>query len=552
VSGPKRKWVEGPFSAKEIADAEEWLLERSHQPQKDFILDPARFISLLCGRGTGKTFAELIRLLLVMMRGDVVTGKGAHCLYITDTRDHARDIVWSEFKGLIKDLGLEDRVHSNETRLVFSFANGSTLKLHGFGERDEIEKLRGITFHEVAIDESGLARADLLYRLVNEVIGPRLVGALVLLGTPGYSLEGLFYEVTRPASGTEDPQHRPYAKRDDYPADWDKWSSHAWSAKEGAEAGIRPLKRLWEEKLRLKASNGWSDTNPKWLREGLGQWAQDDATHVYAYRAFDDKGVEFNQWTPTIVPSSTRWAKLPPGWDSKTWGYGIAMDIGYKDAFALIALAYRYDGDRSIWQIGEFYKTKQSVPAIAALLVGPDRTAGSPQLAGIIGELGWPDFMVADLAGAGEWVERPMREEYGIVLKAADKHAKYKDPAIENVNADMFEGRIRVMKGSALATELSSLQWVFDANGRRLENPKQANHACDALLYGRIALGALLPSFDQKSEPKDTPSASSSAPARSSPPSAGRRKRDESGWSDGDASDGWSEGDAGGWTTGDW
>jgi hypothetical protein len=468
--------------------------------------------------------------------------------YLTDTRDHARGIVWAEFKALVKELGIEDRVHANETRLEFTFANGSLLKLHGFGERDEIEKLRGITWHEVAIDESGLARADILTRLVNEIIGPRLVGALVLLGTPGYSLEGLFYEVTRPASGTEDPQHRPYAKRDEYPEDWAKWSSHGWSAKEGAEAGIRPLKRLWEEKLRLKAQNGWSDTNPKWLREGLGQWAQDDATHVYAYRAYDDQGREHNQWTPEIALGSKRWSRPPPGWDPKTWGYGIAMDIGWKDAFALEAFGFRYEIDRTLWQIGEYYKTKQSARAIATLLIGPELDVGKP--GGIIGELGWPDFMVADLSGQGDRFVQEMRVEFGIVIVGADKHPKYKDPAIETVSGDLYDGHIRIMKGSALATELSTLQWVFDANGRRIENPKQANHATDSLLYGRIAVGALLPSFQtQKSEPQSTPSESaSSAPAPARKPLL-RRSEDE--WSDGDASDGWSSGDADGWGAGE-
>lgn len=544
MAGPKKHWVEGPFSAEEIAAAEKSLLARSHPPQRDFILDPGRLISLLCGRGTGKTFAELCRLLLIMMRGDTVTGGGANCLYVTDTRDHARAIVWAEFKALIKELDLVDRVHANETRLEFAFANGSLLKLHGFGERDEIEKLRGITWHEVALDESGLARTDLLERLVNEIIGPRLVGALVLLGTPGYSLDGLFYNLTRPAASSEEPQHRPYAKRDEYPEDWDKCSSHAWSAKEGAEAGIAPLKRLWEEKLRLKKSNGWSDTNPKWLREGLGQWAQDDATHVYAYRAYDDEGRELNQWSPAIVVASTRWSRLPPGFDPKTWGYGIAMDIGWKDAFAIEALAYRYEGSRDVWQIGEYYKTKQSARAIATLLIGPELNISKP--AGIIGELGWPDFMVADLAGAGEFFVRTMRDEFGIVVAAADKHAKYKDPAIESVNAEMFEGRIRVMKGSALATELSTLQRIVDANGRWIENPKQANHACDGLLYGRIALGALLPSFDQKVDPNATPSADTSAPTASRVAPPARARRDD-GWSDGDASDGWSDGGNDGW-----
>ena len=46
---------------------------------------------------------------------------------------------------------------------------------------------------------------------------------------------------------------------------------------------------------------------------------------------------------------------------------------------------------------------------------------------------------------------------------------------------------------SALAGELVGLQWIVDSNGRRLENPKQPNHATDALLYFRMSVSALLP-----------------------------------------------------------
>lgn len=524
------------FTASEIAIVESRIRASTHPRQCDFIFDVAVRISLLCGRGAGKTTAELFRLILVMLRGDRVSNsKGANCLYVAKNREQARGIVWSDLKDLIYRLGFESLAKFDEVRSELTLANGSFLKLLGFDERDEIEKARGKTWHEVAIDETGSARTDILARFIDEVIGPRLVGAIVLLGTPGYLLEGTFYEATRPGSD----MHRPYADRDQPgPEGW-IWSSHAWSVKDGADAGIAAIRQLYERQLADKAVKGYSDSNPKWLREGMGQWAQDDTTNVYVYRARDEAGAEFNQWTPIASPlHSTRWARLPPQWDPKTWSYAIAMDIGFKDAFALEAFAFSYsDPSRTMWHIGEFYKTKQSSKAIATLLLGDGLSIEKP--GGVLGELGWPDFLIADFAGQGDMFARNMRDDYGLIITGVDKHPKYKDPAVETVNADMFEGRFKILAESALARELVTLQWVVDPNGKRLQNPRQANHACDALLYFRMSVSALLPAFSigvAQASTNAAPSASSPAGARAAlPPS--------------DDADGWSSEGDGGWST---
>lgn len=533
---PRRK-----FTAEEIAVVDSRIVASTHPKQCDFVFDQASHISLLTSRGTGKTIAKIFRLIRAMMRGDPVTGGGAHCLFVAKNREQARGIVWNEIKELIFRLGWESLTRPDEVRSEITLCNGSWLKLMGFDERDEIEKPRGITWHEVDVDETGSARRDLLTRLLDEVLGPRLVGSVVLGGTPGYLLEGLFYDVTRPGSVDEDgvPLHRPYADRD-LPEfkDWDRWSSHSWSPEDGIAAGIEAIRVLREKQLALKKKNGWSDSNPKWLREGEGQWAKDDTTSVYAYRAHDEAGREFNQWTPAIVPSSTRWSRLPPGFDPKTWGHAFVMDVGWKDAFALEAYAWSYtDPSRTMWHIGEFYKTKQSTRAVATLLLGEGLSINKP--GGIIGELGWPDFMVADCSGQGDRFVEDMKVEYGLIIKAVDKHPKYKDPAIEIVNADMFEGRIKILKGSALASELVGLQWVIDASGKRLENPNQPNHACDTLLYFRVSVSALLPAVDAATQPNATPSASEKPqPSRSAPPA---KEDDSDGWSS--ETDGWTSGD---------
>jgi hypothetical protein len=526
------------FSAEECALIDSRITASTHPKQCDFIFDPASHISLLTPRGAGKTKAKIFRLLRAMMRGDTTTGEGAHCMFLAKNREQARGIVWNDLKELIFRLGWDSLTRPDEVRSEIVLCNGSSLKLLGFDERDEIEKPRGITWHEIDVDETGSAKRDLLSRFIDEVIGPRLVGSIVLGGTPGYLLEGLFYDVTRPGAVDEDgkPIHRPYADRHlpEYDG-FDGWSSHTWTPEDGIAAGIEAIRVLREKQLKLKKKNGWSDSNPKWLREGMGQWAQDDTTSVYVYRAIDDDGREFNQWTPAQTSHSTRWAKLPPDWDPKTWGYGISMDIGWKDAFALEAFAYSYaDPSRRMWHIGEIYKTKQPTKAIATMLIGEGLSIEKP--GGIIGELGWPDFLIADFSGQGDRFIEDMKVEYGLIIKAVDKHPKYKDPAIEIVNADMFEGRFKIIRGSNLATELVGLQWVIDANGRRLENPRQPNHATDALLYFRMAVAALLPAF-ATTQPNATPSAST----QPQPSSAAPRSEPDDGWSS----------DVGGWTSGD-
>jgi len=527
------------FTDEEIATFEGRVRASTHEKAQDFIFDPARWISLLCNRGAGKTFDELCRIIRAMMRGDLTTKKGANCLYVAKNREQARGIVWNDLKEFIYRLGFESVAKFDEVRAELTLCNGSWLKLLGFDERDEIEKARGKTWHEVGIDETGSARVDVLARFIDEVIAPRLVGALVVLGTPGYLLEGTFYEASRPGS----PLHRPYARRDEeWPDGW-QWSSHAFSTADGAS--IPAIAEIHRNQLADKEAKGYSDSNPKWLREGMGQWAQDNTTCVYVYRARDEAGAEFNQWTPAAKSTdSTRWARLPPGWDPKTWSYAIAMDIGFKDAFALEAFAYSYaDPSRTMWQIGEWYKTKQGSRAVATLLLGEQLSLDKP--GGIIGELGWPDFMVADYAGQGAMFAENMLKDFGIVLKGVDKHPRYKDPAIEIVNADMFEGRFKIMAGSALATELVSLQWIVDANGKRMENPRQPNHATDALLYFRHSVSALLPAFSAP-QPSATQSPSEPSPSARKvvppPPDDDGWASEASGWTSASEMDGATDG----------
>jgi hypothetical protein len=305
------------------------------------------------------------------------------------------------------------------------------------------------------------------------------------MGTPGKRLDGLFYDATRPGS----PEHRAYADRDlPENAGWKKWSSHSWNITDGCAAGIVAMIELYRNQLEEKARNGWSDSNPSWLREYMGQWASDDSQQVYAYRAHAADGREWNQWTPEL--SSTGFAILPP--HLKDIGFGIGIDVGFRDAFALEVVAFSYtDPGRVLYQVYEVYRTRLYAQAIAKLLIGEE--LNHDRYGGIVGAIGWPDALVGDFAGSGGALLLELSTVYGITIEAADKPYRYKDNAIELMNSDLHDGRFKAMKGSALATEMVNLQWIVGPDGKRLENKGQANHACDASLYIRNKLAAFLP-----------------------------------------------------------
>lgn len=462
------------------------IRKTTHKLQEAFCFDTARRISLLTGRGAGKTSAELMRMIRAMVRRN-----RANCLYVAGTRESAERIAWADLKRIVSGLGLSG-AKFNESKLKLTLPNGSELFLFGADAIDDIDKLRGLTWHEVAIDECASIKIDILRYLLGEVIGPRMVGTIVLLGTPGKRLEGLFWMVTATGAVGEDktPQHRPYADRHlpEY-AGWIKWSSHQWNITDGVAAGIEAMIEIYHAQLETKAREGWSDTNPIWLREYQGKWIADNSTNVYIYRPYDDAGKEFNQWSPKRTPFGM--AILPTEYTD--YGYAIGIDVGFKDAFALEVFAWSYsDPSRTLYHVYEIYRTRLYANTIAKLLIGDD--LNHDKYGGIVGQIGWPHVMVGDFAGSGGALLEELKAVYGITIKAAEKPLKYKENSVELLNSTFYDGRIKIMAGSNLANELSTLQWVVDAYGKRTENKAQANHACDAALYLRDAVAALLPS----------------------------------------------------------
>lgn len=478
---PDEEWAES-ISARVLADC--------HPFQRAAVLDPAKRYSLLTGRGGGKTTTFRARGVRKLTRK-----AKAKVLYLALTRPHAEDLMWIPLKETLDKLSIA--ADFNETKLRCTIRRtGSVYQLSGMDDKREIEKWRGQSFDEMQGDECASVQDKLLDSLVYRIVGPRLGdrdGCIGLGGTPGHILSGLFWEVTRDGGH----MHMRAGTQDD---DWKGWVSHWWnlelvSGLEDAHEKYPALVALWKEALLEKERNQWTDDNPVWRREYLGLWAADDTENVFRYRAEVD-GVEHNRWDPERV-GPLRFGKLPD--DLKDIHYAIGMDQGYKDPFACNVFAFSpIDKLRRIFHVFGFEKTQMYARLVAELLIGKDEVErvlagkGGGKPGGVFGVTGWPDAIVADADEA--WLAE-LRNVYGISIAKAEKNANYKAGAIELVNGDLVDGRLKVLKDSELERQMLNLQWKVDEDTRMMKEDKaQPNHSTDSAIYARRDIAKLFAS----------------------------------------------------------
>lgn len=473
------------------------LVADCHPEQRDFVLDPAKYIAELTGRGAGKTIGGMARFVRRLL-----TTPKANCFYLAKFREHAERLMWQPLKECFERLGFREGIDVvyNETKLrCMLVRTGATLQMFGADKPGYIEALRGQSYHEVGIDEGASHPDAILTTLIHAIIGPRLIGALWLAGTPGHRLKGLFYEVTRRGSKLS----RPWKEREQFP-DWKGWSLHKWSLKSAIEATkerpIKALVELYEVQQAQIATQQLSDDNPIKRREYDGEWAADDTINVYRYRihiAGEDAiargvpdGALWNQWDPPrIAPYGL--AQMPDTFGD--WAHVIAIDLGFSDPTAINVFAFSpSDPTRIIYHRLCFEQKGLHAQPIAHKLIGEELNHEDP--GGIIGAIGgWPNGMVADSAHQmGAMILAELAKVYGVAIEAAVKGFKYKIGAIEVVNGDLVDGRIKILKGSRLEDQLVDLQWAESRNGDPMERKDQPNDSCDTLVYARAVISRLI------------------------------------------------------------
>lgn len=488
----------------------ERLLANCHPKQRAFVLDPADKVAARVGRGRGKTTGDMFRLLIRMFRQP-----NAQCLFVAETKPHAEALMWEPLKVACDRLGLvsgKDVMFSDSRLRMRVKRTGAVLNLHGADKKKEIEKLRGLPFDEAIIDEAAILNSTVLEWLVERIIEPRLRGPIVLTSTPYHVLRGPFYEATRPGGR----EHRPYEERNDPKwKDWaGGWSSHFWAGEDPDCERIPALADLWKRALIRKAEKGWSDNNPIWRREYLGEWSADNTDNVYKYTAMlgadDPRGPEgtlWNRWNPPRLPAKegrpqgfVDLEKACPG--VKDWHFAIALDKGNKDPFACTVHACSpQDKERKfrhVWgmeKLGGMYAKQISV-----MLIGEAATErmlqGKEQgeLGGILGVTGWPDVFVAD---ADQALLDELSNVYGIKIAKTDRNRDSKVGGIEITNGDLYEGLFVALEegtpgAGSLETQMTGLQWKPDENDILKEDAGQANHSADCGMYARRASAHML------------------------------------------------------------
>lgn len=444
--------------------------------QKQVIDDPYRFKSLLTPRRSGKTHTAIVYALKQCLETP-----NSVVVIVTLTLRSAKRLYWDPILAFSDQYGLNLRrpggVH--HTNAECRFENGSKLFLVGAETRAEVEKLRGGSYDLVIIDECKSFAEYIFNELVNEVLVPALSdrnGTLLIVGTPGSVLAGPFYEATY--LGYRDKHDKPvaraYADPDPFwedPEEEPRWSFHTWTQ----EANTKCANDVWQDSLKRKKANRWSDDNPIWLRESLGQWVSSGDAMVYAYSKIltSDGGAARARctFTPERSPKHNQWG-LPRDHE---WRYILGLDLGYEDDTAIVVVAYSPTVD-TMYCVYEFKQPEMTIGAVNAQLQDVKAMFND--------EI---EVMVADCAN--KQLIESMNELYGLYFQKAEKNAK--NDFIELLNSDLWDGKLRVTADSELAHEWLNLQWNLSKgtktdlsrSGQLKENPKCANHLSDAMLY---------------------------------------------------------------------
>lgn len=367
------------------------FIDDSLPEQASFIRDPARRKLVFSARRGGKSYGEGR-----FMCKEAWETPNVSCLYIGLTRDSAWRALW---RDVLKDLNTKLQLGAkfNETKLLMTFANGSTIQLLGLDATDdEKDKLLGGKYKVVVIDEAASFTID-LDELILKTIGPAVAdhrGSIVLSGTPSNIHAGIFFELTK----DQDPM---------VPGHWSRagWSCHRWSYEQNhyiraqVEAEIAEL---------IAAKGDAVMQTPGFKQMWRGQWCIDDTKLVY----------KFN------ITRNSFDGRLPTFHDGK-WSYVLGVDTGWKaSAFTLCA----YHEHSPVLYVLESWKRRGMIPTDMSNVVHWYKSRF--------------DIERVEVDGANKQAVEEMNQRHGAGLSAADKKDKFE--FIDLMNDDFIMERICV------------------------------------------------------------------------------------------------------------
>lgn len=473
------------------------VLDQLLPMQRALAEDWHKRICLLTPGKNGKTWTVRARLLRMAL-----TKKNAYGLYIGLSRQKAKEDIWdgeSGLRHLVELLGLRvgqhgepgvDVVFSNQDLIAWFPKTGSLIRVGGADNMEAIEKYRGGPgYDEVWIDEAKSLAPRLLKELIDEILEARITwknGVLGICGTPGSTLKGYFYDLTRNGSELS------ISCTDENPEPL-RWSCHRWSLEQNTIRLEGQTTSAWERALALKKAKLWTDRNTTWRREYLGQWCAELTANVYKFQQHDESGAPWNIWKPlkkTPANPFGLFSQVLVGeqWQPIAWHFGIGMDMGENDMFALEVFAFSAQLPGRIYQVHEVVKRFRDMdvpgekPFSRVDFIG---VAIGKAIAMIKAYDDYPMVLVSDMAHMGEGILTEVLIKFGHKVGKAKKQDK--DGAISLVNDDLVDGRMLLFddeeRENVLATQMSELQ--YDETGKR-EMPGEPNDACDCTVYFRV------------------------------------------------------------------
>lgn len=394
----------------------EWqfFLTKCHDKQKAFLLDNCKRKALLCPRRTGKTTTLMFVALIVSRQHP-----GSDIAYIVpSSKEHAQRLFWRPLRKMndALSLGLEFKVAEN----VVVTPQGTHIYVFGAKNRDSASKLRGNAWSAVFLDECKDFGPH-FEELMIEAAMPGLEdydGVLILGGTPGNILEGMFYTVT-------------VAKPEG-------WSVHCWIKSDNTF--LPPQKRDLEHIERCEYFPFGLDRNsPKFRREQLAEWCTDETERVYYY---DDNR---NGW------HGTSYHDLPTG---HKWHYVLGLDLGERDKNAFVVFAFSLTC-LELYLVHEYAKSRMSIDDIAK------------HTQSLVKTLGPFTQMVADTGGYGRGIVTDLQTRHNLPFVAADKSGN-KLGNIAQMNSDFVMGRIRANRTSDVVQEWKKMSRRYRVSDKKV------------------------------------------------------------------------------------
>ena len=359
-------------------------------------------------------------------------------VYLAITRLRAKELIWRPLQIINDAYGIGAKF--NETLATITLPNHAVIRLRGADDKREADKGRGDKLHEVIIDEAQIFPSEVLASMADDVYGPTLEdvgGDLTVLGTPGVVCAGKWYEMTQSDATKREPG----------------WSTHFWSVLDN------PFMAHMKTRLpEMKLERRWADDNPTYLREWCGQWVDDPSALFYAFDSI--RNLHDRRETEML---------------GGNWAHVLGWDIGKRDAMALVAWAF-HPGSPDLYEAFSWAKSGATTDEVMAQVRSLEKR-GYNFLARVA-DTGGLGALVVEETGA-----RYTDADFSAYFEAAKKTEK--GAHVELMNDQLRAGRVKLMRGSPLAREMAILPKDPDTSPKRWpeEDPRFANHCCDAGLY---------------------------------------------------------------------